>query len=327
MNGKLNTLGLTLLAVIALGGITATGASAEGEGSYVFESPHAEIEGSQTEATEFQFGAGIVKCEAATFEGTASSEEEASEEAKEPVSELTITPSYGGCTLSGLSVTVDMNGCQYTFTAPEEAEESPPFDLHAKFHIVNCSSSIRMTMLGCTIEIPEQTPETPTFAMTHTGIGPLEALVTPTVKGISYSFSGPSCGSGSASNGAYRGPVEMQGVAPAANLWFSIEKAGGTAGGGVGFCKFTAAGQTCQIKFQNITARTLRVLSIELLGKNAGARYKKLKANCVFNLAFGECTDELEAVVIQAGGINDYCLTVEDKGTGATNYGCAVFRM
>lgn len=324
MNGKLKTLGLTLLAVLALGAATATGASAEG--SYVFESPHAELEGSQTEASEFETKFGVVSCEVATFKGTASSEGEESEEAKEPVSDLTITPSYSGCKLGGLSVTVDMNGCQYTLTAPEEAEESPPFDLHAELHIVNCSSPIRMTAPGCTVEIAEQTPETPTVALSHTGVGPLEALVTPTVNGFSYSYSG-ACGSGSASNGAYRGPVEMQGVAPAANLWFSINKVGGTAAGGVGFCKFAAAGQTCQINFKNITARTLRVLSIELLGKNAGTRYKKLKANCVFNLAFGECTDELEAAVFQAGGINDYCLTVEDKGTGATNYGCAILRM
>ena len=329
MNGKLRNLGLALLAVFVLGAVVAAGASAEG--SYIIDSSHTTIEGNLIAegAAEFEAKFGTVKCTESTFVSTVSVEGEESEEAKEPVSDVTFTPTYSGCKLGELKVTIDMNGCQYTFTAPEETEESPPFDLHAQMHIVNCSGPIKFTATGCTVEIPEQTPSTPTAGLTVLGAEPFETQITPTVEGFSYSYSGFLCGSGSGENGAYRGPVEVQGMVVVASEWFEIKKVGGTApGGGARFCQFTALGQTCLIKFNNKTPRTLVVVGTSLHGPTASNRYKVTNLNCVFNLGVGECTDTLEVIKFVAGAVDDYCLSVRDAGNNnALHVECAALRM
>jgi hypothetical protein len=316
MNGKLRRFGLALLAIFAFGAVVASGASAA-ENVYTFES--GTVEGSQLEVSEFETSVGTVKCQKATFSATVEGEE---------ASELTVTPAYSECKVGELSAPIDMNGCKYKFSAPTDTGQAPPADLHAEVHIVNCTKAIEVTAPGCTVKIAEQTPTTPTADLSNISSEPMKAKVSPTIKGFSYTYSGFTCGTGSASNGAYHGAVETQGALVLGTTWFSIKRVGGTAKEGAnGVCEFAAVGQTCQIQFKNTTTRTLRVLSVRIAGVNPNIRYKKLKEGCVFNLAFGECTDELEAAKFEAGGINDYCMTVEDKGNGAVQMYCRVLRM
>lgn len=319
MIGKLTNFGLVFVVALAVGAVAAAGASAEGV--YIFESTHTTVEGSQTEASAFETSIGTIKCQKATFSATG--------EAKE-ASELTITPTYSECKGPGeTSATIDVNGCKYKLSNPTETGQSPPADLDAAVQIVKCAKAIEITATGCIIKIAEQTPGTPIFDLSNRSTEPLKTLIGPTVKGISYSYSGFLCGSGSGTNGAYHGAVETQGAVVLGNPpWFSILRVGGTATEGAnGVCEFTAVKQTCQIQFKNTTTRTLRILSVQFFGANPTVRYKKLVGGCAFNAGLGECVDELEAIKIEAGGINDYCMTVEDKANNAEQMYCRLLRM
>lgn len=311
---------LALVSALMLLAIASAGAAASG--IYIFESSSTTLEGSQSGASEFETSLGIVKCQKATFSATT--------EAKE-TSEMTITPSYSECKGPGeLSATIDVNGCKYKFGPPTETGESPPADMDAEVQIVKCTKAMEVTAAGCTIKIPEQKPGTPRANLTIKGTEPLKTLISPAFKGVSYTYSGIGCGTGSGTNGAYRGPIEAQGGVPNAGPWFTILRIGGLATeGGNGVCEYAAAKQTCliQVKENKNNLRVMRVLRVQLFGTNAAKRYKNIAPGCVFNTALGECTDELEAAVFEAGGINDYCVTVEDKGNAATSMFCRRLRM
>lgn len=111
--------------------------------------------------------------------------------------------------------------------------------------------------------------------------------------------------------------------------WMSRKRVGGEATEGArGTCEFTKLGQECHIEFKNITARTLAVVSTELRGPEANARYSKVEEGCPFNLGLGECIDKLKVTKFVAGGINDYCMTVVDKANGVEHFFiCAILRM
>jgi hypothetical protein len=320
MKGKLTRSVLALMAALTLAAFASAGASAEGV--YIFEATHTTIEGSQTGAAEFETSLGVVKCQKTTFSGTVETKE---------ASEVTVTPAYSECKGPGeLSATIDVNGCKFKFSKPTETGQSPPADMSAAGQIVKCTKAMEITASGCTTKIPEQTPETSTTDLTVKSTEPFKTLISPTFKGVSYTYSGIFCGTGSGGNGAYRGPVEAQGVVPNANPWFTILRVGGLAVEGAnGVCEYAAAKQTCliQAKENANNARVMRVLSTRILGVNAAARYKNINPGCIFNVGLGECTDEIEAVKFEAGGINDYCVTVEDKGNGAKSIYCRRLRM
>jgi hypothetical protein len=113
MNHKLKSLGVALVAVFALGAMVASSASAAA--GFTGTTGKA-ITGAQTTATitsqvktkhEFFTNAGTVKCEEATFSGTAVASE---------ATQQALTPLYGKCTLAGaVPVQVTMNGCSYLF--------------------------------------------------------------------------------------------------------------------------------------------------------------------------------------------------------------------
>jgi hypothetical protein len=109
--------------------------------------------------------------------------------------------------------------------------------------------------------------------------------------------------------------------------WVTFKRVGGEATEGAGgTCEFTAVGQKCQIKFKNVTTRTLAAKTHSLTGVNAASRYGVPSVGCTLNLGMGECTDELEVTRFEAG-INNYCLLVEDRGTGEQRQFCAGLKM
>jgi hypothetical protein len=69
------------------------------------------------------------------------------------------------------------------------------------------------------------------------------------------------------------------------------------------------------------------VISTALEGEKANERYARVKEGCVFNLALGECVDEIELKKLEAGKVNDYCMIVEDKGTTEKAKECAILKM
>jgi len=72
--------------------------------------------------------------------------------------ELSVTPTYGGCVAFGLSATVDTNGCEFNFKAETEEGSMATLDL------TGCqepSRGIQITVkipfiAECTVDIPEQ---------------------------------------------------------------------------------------------------------------------------------------------------------------------------
>lgn len=141
------------------------------------------------------------------------------------------------------------------------------------------------------------------------------------------------CSRGGSGQGLIEGEVLFTnegagGAIAAAGSWLSRKNVGGVPTRNEPVCEFTAVAQTCQIEFENITTRTLAVRAGKLEGVNAGSRYAKVKEGCVFNLGLGSCTDEIEVKKLE-GGVkwNDYCLYVEDKGTGEMSLVCAGLKM
>jgi len=113
--------------------------------------------------------------------------------------------------------------------------------------------------------------------------------------------------------------------------WLSRENVGGVEKLGEPYCEFTRVRDKCQMKFRNITTRTLKVTSAtgaKILGTEGTRRYRKAEENCVFNLGMGECTDEIEVIEFVARTVNDYCLEVTDQGTGKEHgQVCATLKM
>jgi hypothetical protein len=315
VNGKLKALGLTLLVSLALGAAAADGAAA---GVYTFGSSPT-IEGTQVESSEFESSLGVVKCGKTTLSGTGEGSE---------APELMLTPSYSECKFGGFNATIDVNGCKYTLAAPTETGQSPPADMHAEMRIVKCAKAMEITTAFCTIKIGEQTPGTPTTDLSNTAAEPaLKARISPTVKGIAYSYSGFGCGTGSAANGVYRGGIEATGFFVLANPWVEAKNNGGPAKEGpLGVCEFAAVGQTCLMQISNLTFRTLAVVKATLEGTNANVRYKRAVEGCVLNVGL-PCEDKLEAIKIEAKTVNDYCIVVKDQGTGEFSRRCFAIAM
>lgn len=311
---KIQVLGLTLFVVVALAAAVPAGASAEGR--YTFDSTS--IEGSQTETAEFEGAFGVVKCPKTTFTSTVSGTEATS---------LTITPAYSECKLGASNATIDVNGCKYALKAPTETGQSPPADMHAETTISKCTKAIEITAGLCTIKIAEQTPKTPTFDLSNKNTAPFKTLISPTFKGVSYSYSGFGCGSGSGENGVYRGAVEVQGVIGLDASWLEAKRIAGTAKeGALGICEFAALGQNCEVEVTNKTTRTLRVLGVAIEGFNGNVRYKRTTEGCVF-LAAVPCNDVIEAIKFEAKTHNDYCVRVEDIGIGVPSRACFGLQM
>jgi hypothetical protein len=188
-------------ALCALGVATASSAFAA---EFTFGAAPAAITGSQTAQNIFTVkntaGSGIqVKCSVATFEGTSSTTSG---------TDLTITPTYSGCTLGGLAATVKMNGCKYTFTGAGSAA------LTANVDIVGCTASktITVTKGNCTIAVGEQSGLTHVVFTSEGSASEMDVLATATVSNISSTQTGSECPAPGAtqSDGTYSGTVTVK---------------------------------------------------------------------------------------------------------------------
>ena len=180
---NLKTLGLAVMAMFALTAVAASAAQA-----IEF---HSEIENTTiTASTEagsnsvFDAAGASISCASGTFTG--------SQVAKTSPT-LTVTPAYSGCTfLEVLNVPVNMNGCQYTFSANGEVAVTGE----------SCTA-ITFEAKLCKVEVGKQgNLKEVTYTNAGTGTG-RDVTVTPHVTGITYTSSGLCPKNGTFSDGNY----------------------------------------------------------------------------------------------------------------------------
>lgn len=189
MTRKLKTLGIAMVAVLAMSVVVASAAQAAS-----FTGTPGAVSGKQEGKHEFKTKAGTVKCNTANFTGVAV--------ASSPTQ--LVTPTYGGCLLGGaVEATVTMNECTYTLSAVTGAVT------------INCPAGkqieVDLKEVNCKIDIKAQTVGTLTYTNTiGTGnIAGNKILAHINVTGIHYVLTGTKekCGvePGTYTDGTYTG--------------------------------------------------------------------------------------------------------------------------
>jgi hypothetical protein len=110
MTLRLKALGLALMAVIAIGAVSATAAQA---GEFTAEKYPATITGTPLAKHQFHFIAGTVTCNSTMFHGNLAAASNT----------LTLKAEYSECSTPGGAVNVFMNSCDYVLHAGETLEE------------------------------------------------------------------------------------------------------------------------------------------------------------------------------------------------------------
>jgi len=156
MTSKFKALGLALVAVLAMSAAIAQAAQAEAHFGAEGEKYPTAVTGKQIEGTiteeklpthQFITSAGAIKCTTTTFAGSLTKKGK----------ELTLAPTYTGCTLAGLGAKVNMNGCNYLFTADETVVPGNTEAITVKTHVI-CPAGkvieVVSTVNSCIVTIP-----------------------------------------------------------------------------------------------------------------------------------------------------------------------------
>jgi hypothetical protein len=166
------TLGLSLLALLAFGGISALSASATTSGHFVSGSTTTELDlkaatGSTHEGSLSAFGA-TVSCHQASYT--------ADVVAASTVTSVTVSPSPSGCTTGSSGVaTVRMNGCNYSVTSRSTG--------HATVHLV-CPTG-KKAEIEMSAGLMKFGPQTPTSGgLTYTNLHDGTITVSVTAEGL-----------------------------------------------------------------------------------------------------------------------------------------------
>ncbi len=203
MTRKFKTLGLSLIAVFALGAVMASSAFAADatitstNGVYPVN-----LHGEQTGQHKFTVGGNSVECETATFSGTLT----------KASSEVTVTPFYGNpgtCKAFGISgASVTTGNCDYTFKSVG-GEESGATKATVDIACSSGEMTIDTPLSVCTIHVKAQN-----------GLGHVSFAnngkhvdVTADVKGIHAQVTGFFCptSAGTYNNATYTGSVTLKG--------------------------------------------------------------------------------------------------------------------
>lgn len=196
MSRKLKSLGLAALAVLAVGAVSASAAQA---GEFTAAEYPAQITGQNVGMHELTTELGVMECGVKLNGELAAAAEE-----------LTLTPNYGtACTIGGLVVHVNNNGCDYLFHAGntigmDEVEGS--WD-------VKCPAGNRIdfevtSMPICHLTIAEQLGLGEVTYTTRTMAKDVDMDLN--VEGLSYGLS-PNCPvSGTFANGTYSGTTTLK---------------------------------------------------------------------------------------------------------------------
>jgi hypothetical protein len=179
-------------------GIEATGTE---DGRFRFEATHTGLTGTQTTASKTTFGAllGTVECSTATLDGTS---------AATGVAQITVIPTYAGCTGTGRVATTHTNGCAYVLTVTGAGADGQ-VDIECP-----AGKSIETTIDkfpgGCTITVPAQTAGG-VVDYKEEGVGTgRDLLLTWTLEGLHYTRDGCEVG-GTGNNGTMSGSITLSG--------------------------------------------------------------------------------------------------------------------
>ena len=115
MTGNFKSLGLALVAALAISAMVASLASAdefqsESEGITLVGAQEKHLEGGIEKNDQFTTSGGVLQCTTVSYSGSQSSKK---------ASSLSVKPAYSGCTFAGLSAEVQTNGCEFVYTFVE----------------------------------------------------------------------------------------------------------------------------------------------------------------------------------------------------------------
>lgn len=189
--------GLALVAMLALGAFVAQAASAKPltvEGVATGTTIH--ITADQETAHKFTTPNGSVSCTTASFDAT-----KATETAAGAISELTVAPTYTGCTAFGFaSAHVAVNGCTYTLTTPTSIGVGVVTWHPSQIHIDCPTKPIEITPTSfgvsvCTQSVGAQTPTSGHIVGRNVEkSNPMDVTLEVTLSGLHYTGSGSVCG-------------------------------------------------------------------------------------------------------------------------------------
>jgi len=204
-------LGLAFVAMLALSAFMAQTASAV---PLTVEGKKVDLTGEQIEGKHKFTSSATVECTTATFSSVHSTETSGQ------INELTVTPTYTGCTAFGFATAhVKTNGCTYTFTTPTDiGVETVTWDA-SQVHIL-CPESkkieITPTSFGVSVCTQSVAAQTPTDAANSHVVGtnvansiPMDVALNVTLAGISYTGTGGACGT-AGNNATYSGKATIR---------------------------------------------------------------------------------------------------------------------
>lgn len=212
MSIKLKALGLGLLAAMAISAFAVMNASAKDGGHFVSENEHTILTGTEswpltTHVTELAVeGLKGIVCTTPSYSGTVQTDK------TKTVTSITITPVYEGCETTGDpkgSVTVTMNGCDYTFTVTSDDSQKTDSTVHV---LCPPGKVIEIHHPSCTITVPPQTPAGGVSYSRETVNGKHAITLNSTVSGINLQFHGGICNLlGTTHPGTLNGSVTVSG--------------------------------------------------------------------------------------------------------------------
>ncbi len=207
MSSKFKTLGLALVASLALSAILASMAQA----TFSFTAPEGAVNltGNQVTQKAFTTSGGEMKCNSVIFTGTTT--------AASSTQQL-FEPHYSGCTSFGFTAHVNATGCSYLFTTPT-VKLTPTEYTGAPPHLVCAGGGITITptFFGasmCTTLISAQTPTSGHVIYKNEGAGTTrDVLMTTTTSGTHYTSTGGICGESgkTLTDGASTGSMTIKG--------------------------------------------------------------------------------------------------------------------
>ncbi len=213
MSRKLKSLGLAVLAVFAIGGLSAAAAQA---GQFTAAQYPATVTGIQVGPHELTTELGLMEC-GAKFDGELAAASE----------NLTLVPVYGtSCEIGGLPVHVTTNGCDYLFHAGntlgmDEVEGSwdikCPEGNKIDFEITG------MMMMVCHLAIPEQLGLGEVTYTDKTMAMPKDVDADFNVEGLVYELGNNCPVAGAFANGTYVGRSTLKADNEAMPTGFTVD--------------------------------------------------------------------------------------------------------
>jgi len=210
------TLFLGLMAVVLIDALLVTGASGSPLTADTISPPgpppNLFLTGTQEGTHTMSTGGGDVSCTTTSFSAGKAVEGGV-------FNELTLTPTYTGCTAFGFATAhVKLNGCTYTLTTPTDVGNEVVTYHPSQIHLVcpeGKKTEITPTTFGasvCTQSVPSQTPTGGHVVGTNIALSnPMEITLNFTLTNTHYTGTGGACGNSEThSDASYTGAFRVR---------------------------------------------------------------------------------------------------------------------